>query len=599
MSTPSEMTVVEPDAPRYAAGRLALGLFGRMWLSFLGGVLLVTLLPLLLGWRPYVIESASMAPAIRAGDVVVSSPNDDPDVLVGRVIVFDPPDRPDITVTHRVVGADADGNLVTKGDANQSADSAPLPPDRVRGLGRLLVRGAGLPVLWLHDGAWLHLVLLAASIAIAVAGVVRDDEEELLVETTAGEVSETPPRRWIPIAAIPRGSRDEVHDPVPSDDDVSKPATLPRSRRRALVPSRERRDGDRHDTVHDRDAVHDQERDAERGERDDRSDRHDGDPPSPSPATPERRSIRRSPDHAPAPADRPSRRGLAAVAIAGLAALGIPTTAAAGFTSSSGNLVNAWSVPNVDYATEVDLRGPYLYWRLDETNGNRAGDSSGNGNDGRYLPNGNAASFTRLADGALLTDAPDRAVQLNSTNSCIATRSNTAIAGPQVYTVVAWFRAPSTYTDGGKLIGFERPQTGVDAPSAGNYDRQLHLDGAGRLWFTVYNGGHVALSSAGSLNDGAWHMAVGTQGLGGMALFVDGVQIASNTNTVAENTTGWWRAGCGNLSGWGGQWTGPNNPGTNSAVPQNRPFLGALDEIAVYSGVALTATDVANLWFAR
>lgn len=290
---------------------------------------------------------------------------------------------------------------------------------------------------------------------------------------------------------------------------------------------------------------------------------------------------------------------MVSVFLGGLVALGAPTVVAAAFTATTSNVVNTWAVPNVDYAAEILARAPYLYWRLDETGGTTAADSSGNGRTGRYQPNGNAGSFTRLADGALLTDTPDRAVQLVNASSCITTTSNTAIAGPQVYTVIAWFRAPASYTNGGKLLGFERPQTGADAPPAGNYDRQLYVDGSGRVWFTVYNGGHVALSSNPGLNDDAWHLVVGTQSAAGMRLYVDGALVGSNANTTAEATTGWWRAGCGNLAGWGGQWTGPNNPGTSSGSPQNRPFLGALDEITVYDGVALSGVDVATLWFAR
>ncbi len=68
---------------------------------------------------------------------------------------------------------------------------------------------------------------------------------------------------------------------------------------------------------------------------------------------------------------------------------------------------------------------------------------------------------------------------------------------------------------------------------------------------------------------------------------------------MAETSTGWWRVGCGNLSGWGAEWTGANNPGTNSAVTVNTPFLGSLDEATVYSGTALAASDIAYLYWTR
>jgi hypothetical protein len=199
----------------------------------------------------------------------------------------------------------------------------------------------------------------------------------------------------------------------------------------------------------------------------------------------------------------------------------------------------------------------------------------------------------------LVTDTPDRAVTLVDANACIYTTNITAINAPQVFTIIAWFKAPATYANGGKMLGFERPRTGVQAPTAGAYDRHLYMDGDGKVWFGVYNNAHVALSSAAGLNNNQWHMAVGTQDGSGMRLYIDGAQVGSNGNTVAEAQSGWWRAGCGNLSGWGDHWGGNNDPGTNSSTPQNRPYLASLDELTVYSGTSLTAQQVAFLYWAR
>jgi signal peptidase I len=276
----------------------------------------------------------------------------------------------------------------------------------------------------------------------------------------------------------------------------------------------------------------------------------------------------------------------------------IPTSAAA-FTASTANTGDTWTIPNWSYTTEINALGPYLYWKLDETGtATTAADASGNGRTGTYNPNGSSTNFTRLGDGALVTDSPDRAVRLGS-NACINTSSNTSINAPQVFTVVAWFRAPSSYTGGGKLLGFERPQTGVAIPTAGAYDRHLYMDAQGRIWFGVYNNDHVGISSAAGLNNDQWHMAVGTQSSAGMRLYIDGVQVGSNNNTVAETQAGWWRAGCGNLSGWGDLWGGTNSPGTDSNTTQNRTFASSLDELAVFSGTALTAQQVAWLYWVR
>jgi signal peptidase I len=276
------------------------------------------------------------------------------------------------------------------------------------------------------------------------------------------------------------------------------------------------------------------------------------------------------------------------------------TPSSAAFSAATTNTADSWTIPNWNYTTEINNLGPSLYWKLDET-GNAGTAASGfpGGPTGTYNPNGNASNFTRLADGALVTETPDGAVTLISNNACINTANIPSINAPQVFTVIAWFRAPASYANGGKLVGFERPRTGVQAPTTGAYDRHLYMDGEGRIWFGVYNNAHVSLNSGPGLNNDQWHMAVGTQSSAGMRLYIDGVQVGSNANTVAETQTGWWRAGCGNLSGWGAQWGGPNNPTTNSGTPQNRPFRASLDEITVYSGTALNPQQVAFLYWSR
>jgi signal peptidase I len=473
-----------------------MGVLGRAWMWFVGACLLITILPMAFGWHPYVILTGSMAPNIEAGDIVLSSPNPSPDVMLGRVVVFEDPGKPEHVLTHRVIAFNDDGTLTTKGDANPTPDSVPVEIEAVDGLGRLLVRYVGLPVVWARTGDWVPILLHLALIVGAMVAAAHDYESE------------------------------------EDDDDPDAPGTPEPTRRRSLL-----------------------------------------------------RQVIQSPANF-----------LGLVLLGGL--LMVPATGAA-FTSTTTNSADTWSVPNWSYTTEVNALTPYLYWKLDETGTTAtAADSSGNGRTGTYNPSGAAANFTRLTDGGLVTDTPDRAVQLG-VNACINTTSTTAINAPQVFSVIAWFRAPSSYTNGGKLIGFERPQTGVQAPTTGAYDRHLYMDGNGRIWFGVYNGSHIGISSAAGLNDNQWRMAVGTQSASGMRLYIDGVQVASNANTVAETQTGWWRAGCGNLAGWGAEWGGANSPGTDSAVVQNRVFAASLDEIAVYSGTALTAQQVAWLYWAR
>lgn len=115
---------------------------------------------LVLGWEPHVVTSASMAPKIRMGEVVLSAPPSERQLETGTIVVFEDEQRGGL-VTHRVVGQEADGSYRTQGDANPTPDRRPVPSERIVGVGRLLVPMAGLPVVWLRSGAVLPCAIWA------------------------------------------------------------------------------------------------------------------------------------------------------------------------------------------------------------------------------------------------------------------------------------------------------------------------------------------------------------------------------------------------------------------------------------------------------
>ena len=509
---------------------LVAGILSRTWLWFVGGCLLLTLVPLLVGWRPYVIESGSMLPRINVGDVILAAPVDNVNDLLGRVTVFTDPGHPSTTKSHRVVAVDSDGTLRTRGDANPTDDSAPVPYSDVRGLGRLLVAFVGLPLIWAQTGQWLLLGAFALSLLLAAVVVSRDQK--------------------------PDDERDDERD----DD----------SNMGDLLPMPVRLGGGGSTTIA---ASRIQGRGLMRGAE----------------------SVRTA---SPSTAPRPGRssmlvRRTAYVALLG-STLAIPGAGAA-FAATSSSAGDSWAVANWNYTSTLTALTPWLYWKLDETTGTVAADTSGNARTGTYNPN--AAAFTRNIVGALNTDTPNRAATLNGTTACINTTSTTATAAPAQLTEIVWFK--TTTTAGGKLIGFESPRTGVAVQgSGGNYDRHLYMDGAGKVWFGVRNGSNIAISSPTALNDGLWHMAASTMGATGMVLYIDGTSVGTNANTVGESTTGWFRAGCGNLAGWGASWTGANTPTTSTATTQNRQFAGSLDEVAVWQ-TALTAAQIRELFIAH
>jgi hypothetical protein len=292
------------------------------------------------------------------------------------------------------------------------------------------------------------------------------------------------------------------------------------------------------------------------------------------------------------------------VVAAGVASLGllIPTTTAA-FSAKTMSNNDTWTVPNYSYPTEINNLGPYIYWRLDDAAASATAiDSSVNGRNGAYN-----STWTKQITGALVDEPTNLAV--TATNAA-ATGANVSCvyapptanypvgSSPKTYSLITWFKTATL--KGGKLIGQESAQAGV----APDYDRMLYMDGNGRIWFGVYitaTNMPLAISSAAGLNDGNWHMAAATMSTTtGMALYIDGVLVATNANTVSETETRvtYWRAGCGNLSGWDtahAVWTGANSP----VASTNYPFNGSIDEATVYSGSALTAQQVTFLYWIR
>jgi len=86
------------------------------------------------GYGLYAIRSASMAPALRVGDLVVAERIDAREVRAGDVVTVAV--GSDRTVTHRVVdvGSGPGGAVLrTKGDANARPDPVPVTGDQLRG----------------------------------------------------------------------------------------------------------------------------------------------------------------------------------------------------------------------------------------------------------------------------------------------------------------------------------------------------------------------------------------------------------------------------------------------------------------------------------
>jgi signal peptidase I len=115
------------------AGRAA-QIMGRTAPWLVRGVMVLAVLifavlavgPHLLGYRTMTMLTASMAPEIDPGDVIIVTPIKVSEVTEGMVITYHKPIDDHSLVTHRVISVETAGNgtvtVQTKGDANEALD---------------------------------------------------------------------------------------------------------------------------------------------------------------------------------------------------------------------------------------------------------------------------------------------------------------------------------------------------------------------------------------------------------------------------------------------------------------------------------------------
>ncbi len=166
-------------AGKKAAGA-ALSVLGVVLLVLVAAACLAMSLPRAFGWEPYTVVSGSMEPAIPVGSMAYVTRTDPDLILDGEVIAFF--DDLGNTVVHRAVrNRIVEGEIVTKGDANDAPDMKPVPWDRV--IGRV---GTTVPMLGTWAAAtsgtagklWTMCVALGGAVLNMAGTRLRKDPEE-------------------------------------------------------------------------------------------------------------------------------------------------------------------------------------------------------------------------------------------------------------------------------------------------------------------------------------------------------------------------------------------------------------------------------------
>jgi hypothetical protein len=231
-------------------------------------------------------------------------------------------------------------------------------------------------------------------------------------------------------------------------------------------------------------------------------------------------------------------------------------------------------------AAEGDLTTDLVgWWKLDETSGTVAADSSGNGRDGSVT----GAQTWNSGDGFAFSGGA------SGSGNAIKLPDN-LLAGLDNVTVDFDVWVDSALTGSNFIFNLGNTATW---PNGTGYLFVTDRDSSGRLRATIAeagggNGGEQSASRAGGLTRGVWkHVTYSVTGgtaaaPGAARLYEDGVLVASNTNLTTKPSL------LGDPDG-----TTTHNYLGRSAYALDRSFQGKLRDFRIYSR-ALTATEAAE-----
>jgi signal peptidase I len=120
----------------------------------------------------YTVRSESMVPAIKMGDMIFTGPVSGPfggGIKPGTIITFD---KNKETVTHRIVSLE-NGNIITKGDANEDPDQVAVTAENIKGVMLFKVPLVGFMTGFIRTKmGWFLAILLPA--AALVGWLIKD-----------------------------------------------------------------------------------------------------------------------------------------------------------------------------------------------------------------------------------------------------------------------------------------------------------------------------------------------------------------------------------------------------------------------------------------
>lgn len=154
-------------------------LSARLRLVLMAVVVATASLPVLLpvvGFRPLIVRSGSMAPTVLTGDVIVTRFVKPSSVRVGDIVTFSDRGRSEELVTHRAVKIVPQGrtySFTTQGDSNSGTEEWTIDHHGRVGLLVLRVPKLGFPVSLISGPAARATLVVLSLVLLVTAGLRR------------------------------------------------------------------------------------------------------------------------------------------------------------------------------------------------------------------------------------------------------------------------------------------------------------------------------------------------------------------------------------------------------------------------------------------
>lgn len=205
------------------------------------------------------------------------------------------------------------------------------------------------------------------------------------------------------------------------------------------------------------------------------------------------------------------------------------------------------------------------WWKLDESNGATAVDSSGNGNSGTV-----SGGTWNLANGRI-----GGSLSLSGSGAYVTLPNNLLRGLVGVQSFACWFKSSSS----GPLLGYQDTTIGYTPQE---WVPIVYIGNDGKLRGQYWNSGGNPITSSGVVNNGAWHHVALVSSGSVQTLYLDGAVVGTLSGGLEHLGMSYNQLGAADTFSW------PSGNGGWSYLG------GQLDDVRLYSR-ALSVSEVQAL----